>query len=177
MGKKTPTPKAPVLMISVAGVRVTPKSGWLVKRASYTAVETMKIRRTTATDDIDDEDDYGDDDMDDYGHDDENNTDDDGNDVTPVAHTSSKGRGKHAATDLRIPRRHSVPHNAPDCPPLTTVKETFDVPHVPTIAELTAGISVRHLYANTGTILRCEEPRGVQKLEHAGTHSVVYVHA
>jgi hypothetical protein len=109
MGKKTPTSKAPVLKLPVAGVRVTPKSGWLVKRASYTAVKAaMKIRRPTATDDndegdIDDEDDYGDDEMDDNdddemddndddemddnGHDDENYTDEDGDDVTPVAHT------------------------------------------------------------------------------------------
>jgi hypothetical protein len=191
MGKKTPTSKAPVLKLPVADVRVTPKSGWIVKRASYTAVKAMKIRRATATDDndegdIDDEDDYsdddvddyanddkgekddngdddkddngdddkddnGDDDEDDYGHDDEddyghdyeNYTGDDGDDVTPVAHTYSHGRGQHAATDLRIPRRHSVPHTAPDCLALTTVKQTFDVPHAPTIAELTAGIKAR----------------------------------
>jgi hypothetical protein len=108
MGKKTPTPKAPVLKIPVAGVSDTPKSGWLVKGASYTAVEATKIRRATAIDEIDDEDDYGDDDtndygdddiddygdddMEDYGHDDENNTDDDGDDVIPIAHTSSKSR-------------------------------------------------------------------------------------
>jgi hypothetical protein len=116
MGKKTPTPKAPVLKIPVAGVSDTPKSGWLVKGASYTAVEATKIRRATAIDEIDDEDyygdddmndygdddiddygdddmdDYGDDDMGDYGHDDENNTDDDGDDVIPIAHTSSKSR-------------------------------------------------------------------------------------
>jgi hypothetical protein len=156
MGKKTTTRKAPVLKVPVAGVRVTPKSGWLFKRASYTAVKTMKIRRATATDDndeghIDDEDDYdedymddyGDYDEDDYGDDDENNTDDDGDDVTPVAHTSSKGRGQRAATDLRIPRRYSVPHTAPDCLALTTVKQVFDVPHAPTMAELTAGIEAR----------------------------------
>jgi hypothetical protein len=210
MSKKTPTSKAPILKIHVAGVRVTPKSGWLVKRASYTAVKSMKICRATATDDndegdndegdidegdidegdidegdidegdidegdidegdIDDEDDiddygdddiddygdddidgygdddiddYGDDDMDDYGHDDENYTNDDGDDVIPVAHTSSQGRVQHAATDLRIPRRHSVPHTAPDCLALTTVKQTFDVPHAPTIAKLTASIEVR----------------------------------
>jgi hypothetical protein len=179
MGKKTPTFKAPV-RLPVAGVRVTPKSGWLVKRASYTTFKAMKIRSATATDendesDIDDEDDYGDDDMDDcgdddiddygdddmndyghddkndygdveeddYGHDDEKNTDGDGDDVTPVAHTSSKGRGQHAATDLRTPRRHSVPHTAADCLPLTTVKQTFDVPHALTIAELTAVIEAR----------------------------------
>jgi hypothetical protein len=91
----------------------------------------------------DDEDDYGDDDMDDYGHDDENYADDDGDDVTPVAHTSSQGRGQHAVTDLRTPRRHSVPHTAPDCLALTTVKQTFDAPHATTIAELTAGIEAR----------------------------------
>jgi hypothetical protein len=172
MGKKTPTSKAPVLKLPVAGVRVTPKAGWLVKRASYTAVKAMKIRRATATDDndegdIDDEDDYGDDDMDnngdndkdnngdndkddngdddkdDYDHDDDNYTDDDGDDVTPVAFTSSQGGGQHAATDLRIPSRHSVLQTAPDCLALTTVKQTFDVPHAPTIAELTAGIEAR----------------------------------
>jgi hypothetical protein len=130
MGKKTPTSKAPVLKLPVAVVDVTPGSGWLVKRASYTAVKAMKIRRATATDDNDegditdeddygddgmddygdddkddngddDKDDYGDDDKDDYGHDDkddygydeENYTDDDGDEVTPVAHTSSQGRG------------------------------------------------------------------------------------
>jgi hypothetical protein len=161
MGKKIPTSKAPVLKLPVTDVRVTPKSGWLVKRASYTAVKAMKIRRATATDDNDegDMDDYGDDDVDDnghddvddnghddeddYGHDDENYTDDDGDDVTPVAHTSSQGRGQHTATDLRIPRRHSVPHTTPDCLALTTVKQTFDVPLAPTIAELTAGIEAR----------------------------------
>jgi hypothetical protein len=179
-GKRTTNPKAPVLKLPVANVRVTPKPGWHVKRASYTAVNAMKIRRATAIDyndegDIDDEDDYsdddmddyseddmddygdddmddyGDDDMDDYGDDDkgdygddvENNTDDDGDEVTLVAHKSSKGRGQHAATDLRIPRRHSVPHTAPDCLALTTFKQTFDVPHVPTIAELTSGIKAR----------------------------------
>jgi hypothetical protein len=156
MGKKTSTPKAPVPKLPVAGVRVTPKSGWLVKRASYTSVKAMKIRRATATDDndagdIDDEDDYGDDDygdddmddygdddMDDYGDDDEDDcsqddekkNDDDGDDITPVAHTSSKGFGQNAATDLRIPRRYSVPHTAPDCLALTMVKQTSDVPHV-----------------------------------------------
>jgi hypothetical protein len=243
MGKKTPTFKVPVLKIPVAGVRVTPKSEWIVKRAPYTIAKAMKIRRATATDDndegdIDDEDDYGDDDMDDYGdddmddygdddmddhgdddmddhgddawmtmatmtwmtmatmtwmtmaamtwmtmvtmtwmtmatmarmtmatmammtmatmtrmiidddmddygHDDENYADDDGDDVTPVAHTSSQGRGQHAVTDLRTPRRHSVPHTAPDCLALTTVKQTFDAPHATTIAELTAGIEAR----------------------------------
>jgi hypothetical protein len=91
----------------------------------------------------DDEDDYGHDDEDDYGHDYENYTGDDGDDVTPVAHTYSHGRGQLAATDLRTPRRHSVPHTAPDCLALTTVKQTFDVPHAPTIAELTAGIEAR----------------------------------
>jgi hypothetical protein len=128
MGKKNPTSKAPVLKLPVAGVRVTPKSGWLVKHASYTAVKAMKIRRATATDDndegdTDEEDDYGDDgkddngandmddygdddkddygydDKDDYGHDDENYIDDDGDDATPVSRTSSQGRGQHAATD------------------------------------------------------------------------------
>jgi hypothetical protein len=196
MDKKTPTSKAPVLKLPVAGVCVTPKSGWLVKRASYTAGKGMKKRRATATDDndegaIDDENYYGDDDMDDYGdddkddngdddkddngdddkddygdydkddyghydeddnghdneddygHDEENYTDDDGDDVTPVAHTSSQGREQHAATDLRIPRRHLVPLTVPDCLALTTVKQTFDVPHAPTIAELTAGIEAR----------------------------------
>jgi hypothetical protein len=64
MGKKTPTPKAPVLKLPVADVHVTPKSRWLVKRASYTADKSMKIRRAIATDDndegeIDDKDDYG----------------------------------------------------------------------------------------------------------------------
>jgi hypothetical protein len=53
MGKKAQTSKAPVLKLPVANVRVTPKSGWLVKRASYTAVKAMKIRRVTATDDSD----------------------------------------------------------------------------------------------------------------------------
>jgi hypothetical protein len=53
MGKKTPTSKAPVLKLPVADVRVTPKSGWIVKRASYTAVKAIKIRRATATDDND----------------------------------------------------------------------------------------------------------------------------
>jgi hypothetical protein len=167
MGKKTPTFKVPVLKLPVASVRVTPKSVWIVKRASCTALKAMKIRRATATDDndegdIDDEDDYGDDeiddmddygdddmhdsghdDKDDYGHNDENYTDDDGDDVTHVARTYSQGREQHAATDLRIPRRHSVPHTAPDCLALTMVKLKFDVPYAPTIAELTAGIEAR----------------------------------
>jgi hypothetical protein len=159
MGKKTSTSEAPVIKLPVAGVRVTPNSGWLVKRTSYTAVKAITIRRATATDDNDegdidceddidvygddDEDIYGDDDKDDYGHDKENYTDDDGDDATPVAHTSSQGCGQHAATDLRIPRRHSVPHKAPDCLALIKVKQTFDVPHAPTIAEIAAGIEAR----------------------------------
>jgi hypothetical protein len=36
-----------------------------------------------------------------------------------------------------------VPHTVPDCLALTTVKQTFDVPHAPTIAELAAGIEAR----------------------------------
>jgi hypothetical protein len=64
MGTKTPTPKAPFLKLPGSGVRVRPKSGWLVKRDSYTADKAMMIRCAIATDDndksdIDDKDDYG----------------------------------------------------------------------------------------------------------------------
>jgi hypothetical protein len=106
MGKKFSTTKASVPNLPVAGVRVTPKSVWLIKCDSDTANKAMKIRHANATydndeGDIDDEDDYGDDEKDGYGDDDENDTDDDGDDVTPVAHISSKGRGQHAVTNLR----------------------------------------------------------------------------
>jgi hypothetical protein len=47
--------------------------------------------------------------------------------------------------NVRIPRRHSVQQTAPDCLAMTTVKQTSDVPHAPTIAELTAGIEARML--------------------------------
>jgi cobalamin biosynthesis protein CobT len=120
----------------------------------------------------DDEDDYGDDDEDDYNDNDEddyddndednyddhdkNDADDDGDSVTPVRHISWKGRGQHAATDLlkttvtpmpsenvRIPRHHSVPHTAPDRLAPTTVRQTSDVTHALTLAELTANIEAR----------------------------------
>jgi hypothetical protein len=45
--------------------------------------------------------------------------------------------------NISIPRRHSVPHSAPDTLALTTVRQAPDVPHTPTLAELTPDIEAR----------------------------------